>query len=383
MRRIALVMIMFLIGLSMLYAGPFGLEFGWTERDMIDAGIETGEKFPGDYPDGGKYFVSPPKPYPGFDAYVVSTYEDVGIYNIIGSAVFHTVSGSGDELIHFFELLEAQLEDVYGEGARTDELAYGSEFQEEDEFMKGLFAGDRLLNTIWMPEPESGTGIYMILLEIVALSEDAGAIFLRYYGENLSDVFRSLAAADLETLDSVPFGLDYGWSEADMVAAGTEIISDSGAFLGVTSYSIYPPNPNSNLDMYNVDIDDEYGLFRIVGRKYVECSSFAGEELISEYEYFVDQFAFLYGEGASLNHIDPDSTLASADSFMLSLVFGDRTMFTMWELDNGVNSEGVTAMIIVEPVAIDPDTGLVDLIYFSDYEVLVDERVQAFNENVL
>lgn len=203
MRRSCLVILLLLGGLPMLFAGPFGLEFGWTMDEMVAAGAQVLQ----DQGSAGGlsiYTIIPPSPHGSLNTYMVGIDSEYGLTSVAGAALLLDVSQSGVEIISLFDRLEAQLTGVYGYGTRYDFLVSGSIWNVPNDFMMALCLQERFLASFWQPDsvPSGGEeyGVAEISLEASAFDEHNGSVTLLYHGENADMAAERQNESDMSVL---------------------------------------------------------------------------------------------------------------------------------------------------------------------------------------
>ena len=109
MKKTLLITLLMMIS-AMLFAGPFGMEFGWSLEELEASGADV-EVFREEGRMTG-CFVSPTKPHPDFDLYAAYIDDEYGIYMI------RTISETFDneyDLRDLYDTLKNQLTtDVMG-----------------------------------------------------------------------------------------------------------------------------------------------------------------------------------------------------------------------------------------------------------------------------
>lgn len=197
MKMLRLVPVVFLIGAQMLFAGPFGLEFGWANSEFPhdEMFFATWTKL-GNGID--EYSVIPPIPHSKLGVfYDIRIDEDYGLYYISNEKKFNFVSPDGTEMKLLFDDLETQLTSAYGEGVRTDYISSGSVWTDSEDFMMTLYTQDKEIAVRWFPADESNSELSdtaEIELVMKASSLSSGTVTLTYHGMNEHFVDEKLAA---------------------------------------------------------------------------------------------------------------------------------------------------------------------------------------------
>ena len=186
---------LYIIAVSQLFAGPFGIEMGMS--------LEKLESMTGVAPkkDGDIYFITPPKTHPQFDLYVVRASTKHGIYYIKAIGCDISTSSYGIELKQKFYNLEESIGKIYGKHSTYDYLLSGSIWTEPDDFMMGLIKKDRSLFAIW--DTDSGStltpDLESIAISAYPLSTNKGYLAVEYSFANLEEAEKELQ----EEMDSV------------------------------------------------------------------------------------------------------------------------------------------------------------------------------------
>lgn len=180
MKKFALVMVLAVLACSFGFAGPFGLEFGWTESELVNSGCEV--FYSEDIVGGKLYVIEPSKPHSSFSGYGVMIDDVYGLYGISVLSDSIETSSRGTALTYEFDKIQSQIESVYGEAFLIDYLSSDSIWTEPGDFMYGLYYGDRYLMASW--EDISDPSIDEIILRAEAESSTLGTISLVYYGSN-------------------------------------------------------------------------------------------------------------------------------------------------------------------------------------------------------
>lgn len=118
MKRIVISLILLLCGMT-LFAGPFGLEMGWSSDEIISSGAEKV------FGDDTLLSVIPVKPHSDFDSYLLLIDEEYGLYSIMatGGKPF----GLTGMLVMDYNDIKAQLIQNYGEPDYSDDTDFSDE----------------------------------------------------------------------------------------------------------------------------------------------------------------------------------------------------------------------------------------------------------------
>lgn len=205
MKMLRLVPVVFLIGAQMLFAGPFGLEFGWMHDEIVAA---CGEPvFEAEVASGVTGMLYDPEAMPkrhqSFDSYILYVDHEFGLVKIIASEDFSYVSSYGSELVNEFDKLERQLNSVYGEGRRYDFLYPDSIWDRPGDYMMSLYLGDRTLATFWDLTDEvasKGDELSFVSISATATSSDSATIELTYEHPDYYVIMERSDAEDVSAL---------------------------------------------------------------------------------------------------------------------------------------------------------------------------------------
>jgi len=175
LRMTALCGVALLAGVSNLFAGPFGLEFGMQEDELSEIA------FLDDASENGYFWLLPPKPSPSFDEYYVRMAPSVGVFEIQALGKILSTSAYGDEIRAEFRRIETMLVQKYGQPtSRYDSVKTGSAFAEPKDWMKAIQKGDRYYESYWVVEDGADLpgDMNMILLKIDTMSDSATQAYL-------------------------------------------------------------------------------------------------------------------------------------------------------------------------------------------------------------
>lgn len=183
MRKICIVLVFAVVAATVTHAGPFGLDMGMSLQQIEELTGKTPIAV------GADYMVTPPKPHPVFEKYVVSVSPTVGLYVIIALGNDIESSSFGTQLKDAFENVRTQLQGIYGEPKVYDFLEYKSIWNETNEWMMALSRKERHLTAFWKREygsvlPDSIDGI---MLDAKASNSSKGYLVLRYEFSNFQE----------------------------------------------------------------------------------------------------------------------------------------------------------------------------------------------------
>ena len=188
-KKIALCVLLVLVA-ALVAAGPFGLEMGMTLDEVRQA---CGGRQPVSY-GGDLYMIEPEAVHPAFCVYMVRISESVGLYLVLASTE-KTVSVMTGEIIrsHFVSLKDA-LCLTYGNCRVIDELAAGSVFTKESEWMVALAAGERKLQALWNRGVPSSLpdNMRQIVLAVSSVSSFEARLSVSYTFANFDDAMKEV-----------------------------------------------------------------------------------------------------------------------------------------------------------------------------------------------
>lgn len=176
MKRVATLTLLLLCGMT-LFAGPFGLEMGWSYDEVINNGVKILEDW-----GNGSYLIKPISSHSSFVAYSIAIDEEYGIYQIVGMNDDIETSSSGTQLKSEFNKVKNQLISAYGDPTNDiDHLNYGSIWDEPQDYMYSLLFNDRILACTW--DASEATDNMSISLLAIGNSSTSGGLGLIYSSE--------------------------------------------------------------------------------------------------------------------------------------------------------------------------------------------------------
>jgi len=184
MNRRVFSIILILLTTVAVYAGPFGLEMGWSYDDCIDAGFWPNEtrSVPGYYWD-----CNPPNYNATFENYKVNIDDRFGVYFIEAATETKKTYGFDYYLLEDYTRLRDNLVQKYGEIHGND---WTLEQHIENPFPFGwiddFLAGNRLVYSTWTGL--DNYGLSEIHLEVELVKPDSYKIVLTYYSSDWDEV---------------------------------------------------------------------------------------------------------------------------------------------------------------------------------------------------
>ena len=165
-----------------IFAGPFGIEMGWSYDEAIANGVIIINNL-GD----GLYLIEPPSKHSSFQSYSIWIDPVYGIYNIMAISDSIESSSNGYQLKSEYNKVKNQLILSYGKPTNdVDRLNPGSIWDEPQDFMMALKLQERILICSW--DRSDKTNNIEIGLMATADSSRSGAIVLLYLSENSDTV---------------------------------------------------------------------------------------------------------------------------------------------------------------------------------------------------
>lgn len=193
MKKTLLIALLMMIS-AMLFAGPFGMEFGWSLEELEASGADV-EVFREENRMTG-CLVSPTKPHPDFDLYAAYIDDEYGIYMI------RTISETFDneyDLRDLYDTLKNQLSSVYGEPFEMDEINPESIWDSSWDFIRSIYYGERILMSLWFPERVEGAP-EDISLYVDAFDESSAAVTIEYSSQDYEAVWDAYNASAASVL---------------------------------------------------------------------------------------------------------------------------------------------------------------------------------------
>ena len=174
MKKTLLIALLMMIS-TMLFAGPFGMEFGWTLEELENSGayveyMNTQQNIKG-------YLVEPPQPHSELPFYAVFIDDEYGIYLI---RAISDICYSEYSIRTSYDMLKSQLTSVYGNPEEIDEISWNSDWNGAESFIRSILYGDRVLVAAWFP-PYEENGAEDIYLGVTPNDENEAVVCLEYY----------------------------------------------------------------------------------------------------------------------------------------------------------------------------------------------------------
>ena len=193
MKKTLLIALLMMIP-TLLFAGPFGMEFGWSLEELENSGAyveynNTQQNIKG-------YRVEPPQPHPNLSFYAVFIDDEYGIYLIRALSDNYYSEYS---IRTSYDMLKSQLTSVYGDPEEVDEISWNSDWDGSENFIRSILYGDRTLAAAWFPLYEEN-GAADIYLGVMPNDENEAVVYIEYNSWDYDAVeakFNSSAASVL------------------------------------------------------------------------------------------------------------------------------------------------------------------------------------------
>lgn len=197
MKKGLLLVAFVLLACSAVFAGPFGIEMGWTYDQLVSNGV----KVIGDpYVDNNvaSYEVAPEKTHSSFDYYIVRIDEKEGVYSIEAYGSIQT-NEFGTQAKEAYENMKQQLSKGYGKPIELEYLKSGSIWDEPRDWMMGLVKQERTCSSFWMFEGRADH-LQSVLLDLTAKYTDTGRLVLRYESDKTHEILERVKASQASVL---------------------------------------------------------------------------------------------------------------------------------------------------------------------------------------
>lgn len=179
MKRIAVLSLLLLCGIT-LFAGPFGLEMGWSYDEIISSGAKK------EFGNETLLSVKPVNPHSDFDSYLLLIDEEYGLYTIMahGSMPFSILPSI---LVSTYNEIKDQLIQGYGEPRFSSDTALMNDdyfdmldaIENNGEHLTSTWKTDELNIDLSAFFNDDGTPIYMLIysdykiMELIEAREQA------------------------------------------------------------------------------------------------------------------------------------------------------------------------------------------------------------------
>lgn len=174
MKKTLLIALLMMIS-AMLFAGPFGMEFGWSLEELENSGAYV--EYMNTQQNIKAYLVEPPQPHSELPFYAVFIDDEYGIYLI---RAISDICYSEYSIRTSYDMLKSQLTSVYGAPEEVDEISWNSDWDGAENFIRSILYGDRALAAAWFPLYEED-GAKDIYLAVMPNDENEAVVCLEYY----------------------------------------------------------------------------------------------------------------------------------------------------------------------------------------------------------
>ncbi|MFA7108340.1 MAG: hypothetical protein WC162_04275 [Sphaerochaetaceae bacterium] len=180
-KRLSFLFILF--SCFVLFAGPFNINMGDSEQDLIDKKInftvysETDSEKIIDFIPNEQDNV--------FDDYFLYLDKQSGVYSVTEISKLISCSSGGKELYQVYNLLSTILDKAF-ETSSKSYVFQSSSINSEEKTMENLLSEDLVVLNYWKVD-NLNNDIKSITLEMRAETEDMGFLVLNYYGYDILD----------------------------------------------------------------------------------------------------------------------------------------------------------------------------------------------------
>jgi hypothetical protein len=171
----AVVVLLLLFASIMVYAGPFGIEMGWSVEGLKENKIAYEL-----YSKSGNisiYEVFPLNPHPDFSEYYIWFDSGYGIYMIEAYGDYIDTTPDGAVIKREYEKIRDQISFGGGDPEEYDYLAEGSSLDQPNDWMNALLAEERYLISYWV---QNYWLPIVMSLSVLAESDTVGYLCLHY-----------------------------------------------------------------------------------------------------------------------------------------------------------------------------------------------------------
>lgn len=175
-----------------------------------------------------------------------------------------------------------------------------------------------------------------------------------------------------------PFGIEMGMSLQEV----TKICKSEPKLVENDMYLIEPPKTNDLFEMYLVNIDPNYGVYRIgaVGKDISTTGH--GTAVKSAFNDLVSSIEAIYGKYEKIDDLEYGSIWDEPQDFMMGLLKKERTLIAGWEESTSAILPSSINRIRVAALARSKSVGYLLLGYYSPNGDKVEAAKKAKQDSV-
>lgn len=164
-----------------------------------------------------------------------------------------------------------------------------------------------------------------------------------------------------------PFGLKKGMT-LDQIGQNAQQI-DHGV------YAVQKvPKPDRSFKRYSLVIGPASGLCKVTALSKSIQTKPSGNQLIKQFKNMSRKLVKKYGEGETLDFVEPGSTYEAPEQFMMSLKEKDRKLETRWVNQDGSNFKDEVGVVVLKASSTRSNKGLLTLEYeFTNFAACMAE----------
>ena len=193
MKKTLLIALLMMIS-AMLFAGPFGMEFGWSLEELEESGVYTW--MPDKQGSVTSYYANPSKSHSMLSYYIVFIDDEYGLVEV---RALSDECYSEYQIRNVYDMLKPQLSSVYGEPEEIDEISWNSDWDGPENFIRAMLYGDRVLISMWYPEP-SENGVERVFLGVLPNDEYSAYVAVEYYSKDFDKMMEKYNTSEASVL---------------------------------------------------------------------------------------------------------------------------------------------------------------------------------------
>ena len=190
----SLLFTLLLIIPTLLFAGPFGMEFGWTLEELENSGVYTW--MPDKQGSITSYNANPTNPHSLLSYYIAFIDDTYGLVSIRAASA---ECYSEYQIRNIYDRLKTQLSSAYGKPEEFDEISWTSDWDGSENFIRSILYGDRVLAAVWNLEPAENEAKY-VLLGVLPVDEYTAYVSIEYYSSDFEQAFENYNASEVSVL---------------------------------------------------------------------------------------------------------------------------------------------------------------------------------------